>query len=120
MRKKGVEEAGQEAAADQNLAKKIAKTQKQLDALIATSGKCSEDRDCTALPLGEKACGGPEKYIVYSKRSPKSSEINALAATYLSQRQMENGKSIDMSDCEFVTAPKAKCNSKKSCEAMGK
>lgn len=102
----------------QPLTEKIAKTKKEIDQLVATSGKCTEDRDCVALPIGEKPCGGPERYIVYSKRSPKSSEISKLAAAYLTHRKTENSSSIDMSDCQFITAPKIECNSKKSCVAM--
>lgn len=39
------------------LADKTARNKKELDALVATSGKCIEDRDCVALPIGEKPCG---------------------------------------------------------------
>ena len=103
----------------QNPQKKISKTKQELEGLVGGASQCVENRDCIAVPVGEKPCGGPEQYLVYSRKSPKISDINKLVASYLSLRKLANSSDSSISDCQFVGAPKVKCNSKKVCIAIG-
>jgi hypothetical protein len=75
-------------------------------ALVKTDG-CATSGDCAVLPLGERACGGPEEYLVYC---PKSTDVAALRrkAAELAQAQKAfNEKNGVMSTCEFRMPPKA-------------
>lgn len=36
---------------------------------------------CQAVPMGKKACGGPEEYIVYSTKNTDSSRLKTLIST---------------------------------------
>ncbi|RUO76983.1 hypothetical protein [Idiomarina seosinensis] len=59
---------------------------------------------CYLLEIGRKACGGPERYLVYSAETVSdASELHRLVSAYnrLSQEQA-SGK---YSTCEFIPRP---------------
>ncbi|QJD98767.1 hypothetical protein HH212_00855 [Massilia forsythiae] len=83
-------------------------TRARIQSLVGTAS-CASDAECRSMPLGAKACGGPESYLAWSTRSTKESELGALAERYKAQRQAENQASGMMSDCRFLPDPGAIC-----------
>lgn len=44
---------------------------------MAQDRTCSDPSACSSLPLGSKACGGPQTYLVYSKERVNETELLA-------------------------------------------
>ncbi len=83
--------------------------QAQLDRLKASiesevSGeKCTDANDWTFAPMGSKACGGPQQYIVY----PKKIEATFLPRVneYTDKVKAFNEKYNITSDCMMIAPP---------------
>ena len=74
---------------------------------------CENADDCLTLPLGYKACGGPDKYIVTSKKNSKLTELKKAIEEYLTADRMWQQKQNIGSGCNVVQAPPTTCQSKK-------
>lgn len=83
-------------------------TRARIQSLVGTPS-CAGDAECRSIPLGAKACGGPEGYLAWSVKATKESELAALAERYKAERQAENQASGMMSDCRFMPDPGAVC-----------
>lgn len=70
---------------------------------------CTEDAQCHTLPLGAKACGGPESYLPWSSAQVKEAELRALGEAYKEERRAANTASGMMSTCQFMVDPGAMC-----------
>ncbi len=82
--------------------------QGQLDAAIG-SASCSDNNQCASLALGAKPCGGPRRYLVYSKTFSDESELRELATRYHQIDVRLNRLTGAMSDCMMVTPPPVAC-----------
>ncbi|MFC5550657.1 hypothetical protein [Massilia aerilata] len=80
----------------------------RIRALAGTPG-CSSDAQCHSLPLGARACGGPESYLVWSSASTSQAEIQALGERYKEERRAANAASRRVSTCQFLMDPGAVC-----------
>jgi hypothetical protein len=76
---------------------------------MAGAAACSDSSQCRTLPLGARACGGPEAYLPYSTAKTSEPELRALGERYKQQRQARNAASGMMSDCRFIVDPGAVC-----------
>lgn len=76
--------------------------------LIGTAA-CSSNAQCRTLPVGAKACGGPEAYLAYSAVQADAARLQALAERARSQRKAENERSGEMSVCRHLSDPGAVC-----------
>jgi hypothetical protein len=76
---------------------------------LAGTPNCSSDEQCHALPLGARACGGPESYLVWSSARTSQAEIEALGERYKEERRAANKASGLMSTCQFLMDPGAVC-----------
>jgi len=70
---------------------------------------CSDASQCRTLPVGARACGGPEAYLPYSTANLSEPALQALAARYKSEREAQNAASGMMSNCRFIPDPGAVC-----------
>ncbi|MGJ9420328.1 hypothetical protein ACHAC9_21615 [Massilia sp. CMS3.1] len=83
-------------------------TLEQIRAMIG-SASCTDTSQCRTLPIGARACGGPEAWLPYSTAKLSEPALQALAGRYTSERQAENEKSGMMSTCQFIPDPGAEC-----------
>lgn len=80
----------------------------QIRAKIGTA-TCTDSSQCRTLPLGARACGGPEAYLPYSTANNAETALKALGERYKQERQAQNEKSGMVSDCRFMMDPGAVC-----------
>jgi hypothetical protein len=80
----------------------------RIRSLAANTG-CSDDSQCHSLPLGTRACGGPESYLAWSSAHTPQAEIEALGERYKEERRAANAASGMMSTCQFMPDPGAVC-----------
>ncbi|MCE3264612.1 MAG: hypothetical protein K0R43_3691 [Pseudoduganella sp.] len=80
----------------------------QLQAL-GRDAPCNSDQQCRSLPIGAKACGGPESYLAYSTARTSAQRAQALAERYRKEREAANQAGGVVSDCRFLMDPGAQC-----------
>jgi len=80
----------------------------QMRALIGNAS-CTDGSQCRTLPIGARACGGPEGYLAYSTSSAPEAELKALAERHKQERADFHAKSGMMSNCRFMPDPGAVC-----------
>ena len=78
---------------------------------LAKNTYCESSSDCGVLGVGQRACGGPSKYMVYSKRIGEDSQ--AQLAT-LAQRSKELAMQVNLKEqmmgiCQVLPAVTAAC-----------
>jgi hypothetical protein len=76
---------------------------------LAGTPSCSSDTECHSLPLGARACGGPESYLVWSSATTSEAEIQALGERYKEERRAANTAAGRVSTCQFLMNPGAVC-----------
>jgi hypothetical protein len=92
--------AGQGAALPATLA--------QIHALVGTAA-CTDSAQCHSLPIGQRACGGPESYLAWSSAQTDGAALRALGERYQSERKAQLAASGAASDCRFMADPGAVC-----------
>jgi hypothetical protein len=80
----------------------------RIHALVGTPS-CTEDSQCRTLAIGEKSCGGPERYLAYSTVASSEAELKALGDIYRAERRAANTRSGQVSTCSVVGDPGAVC-----------
>lgn len=80
----------------------------QIRALIGNAS-CTDGGQCRTLPIGSRACGGPEGYLAYSTSSAPEAELKALAERHKQERADFHAKSGAMSNCRYMPDPGAVC-----------
>jgi hypothetical protein len=60
---------------------------------------------CRLMPAGEKPCGGPRSYLVYSMETTDSTALARAVAKYNAEDARANQESGQMSDCRVETPP---------------
>lgn len=79
-----------------------------LRALVGDAA-CSDSAQCRTLPLGARACGGPEAYLAYSTAKGSKAQLRSLAERYQAERRAANKASGMISTCQFMPDPGAVC-----------
>jgi hypothetical protein len=85
-----------------------AATLERIHALVGTPN-CSSDAQCHTLPLGARACGGPDSYLPWSSEKTSQAEIQALGERYKEERRAANKATGAISTCQFLMDPGAVC-----------
>jgi hypothetical protein len=85
-----------------------AATLERIHALAGTA-TCSSDAQCHTLPLGARACGGPDSYLPWSSEKTSQAEIQALGERYKEERRAANKATGAISTCQFLMDPGAVC-----------
>jgi hypothetical protein len=71
---------------------------------------CTSSEQCRTLPIGHKACGGPEGYLVWSSAATSESKLRALVDSYNQSRKRDVQQSGRVSDCSMMADPGARCD----------
>mgnify|MGYP006897546521 CR=1 FL=1 len=95
----------------------ITSAHRALTAAVQLDNQCTTSADCTVLPTGSRACGGPSGHVVYATKSSNAKQIRSLAQlTTTLERQFNNENSI-MSICSILMPPTPVCDDTNNCAA---
>ena len=47
----------------------------KIEKLVADK-RCQTDSDCDSAPMGYRSCGGPDRYVIFSKRKTRRDALN--------------------------------------------
>lgn len=79
-----------------------------IDSLIGDAA-CADAEDCRAIAFGDKPCGGPWSYKVYSVTSVDTLKLVGLVDAHFEFNRTLNERYGWMSDCMFVMPPNIDC-----------
>jgi hypothetical protein len=96
--------------------KTLARMEADIDLYIGDAA-CQSADDCRTLPFGEKPCGGPWSYKVFSITATDSVALAGMINRYNEFNLTLNERHGWMSDCMYVGPPEIGC-SKGSCAAV--
>lgn len=71
---------------------------------------CTQDTQCQSLPLGERACGGPEQFLAWSTAHTSPARLQPLAEQFRLLARERNAQSGMMSTCQVLVDPGARCD----------
>lgn len=75
---------------------------------FAKNKSCSGD-DCRTMPMGAKACGGPEKYLIYALSKVDEKQLIEKVKVYTDLQKKINTETNKISDCSLIVAPTVNC-----------
>jgi hypothetical protein len=71
---------------------------------------CAGDGNCESMPMGEKPCGGPSTYLIYSTSNMYAPELQKLVARYTEvEKRVNNGSMNIVSTCSSLVEPDPRC-----------
>lgn len=79
-------------------------TKKQEIVTYINSFSCSEAVGCSSIAFGEKACGGPKEYLLFSN-AVNMSQIQQMVSSYNELEKQYNIQINAISDCMFLQPP---------------
>lgn len=71
--------------------------------------RCDSDAQCKTVGVGQKACGGPTRYLAWSTQTTDKARLEAAAARLVAADKAANEKSGRVSNCMAVVDPGAVC-----------
>ena len=74
---------------------------------------CNSDAQCRTLPIGEKACGGPERWMAWSSTSLQAAQLPGWAAELATLARQRNQRSGMASNCQYLPDPGAVCRAQR-------
>lgn len=89
-----------------------AELRQQILVQIADDG-CDNNQQCHTLPMGAKACGGPESYVAWSDKFLNGEKLQQLGERYAAARRFDNARDGLMSNCALTPDPGAICRAKR-------
>ncbi|MDH3325483.1 MAG: hypothetical protein OEM38_02055 [Gammaproteobacteria bacterium] len=98
----------------ETLRQHLQELKKEIKHTIGSAG-CTDTKQCSALPIGRKACGGPQSYLAYSSDNTDTTKLLELAKQHQQTSQIINQLTGAMSDCMIATPPVFICNNSR-CE----
>lgn len=78
-------------------------------ATLAKDSPCSSSSVCRTIAFGAKACGGPQRYLIYSTSATDSARLYREVARYNEAERKRNREEGRMSDCMAVVRPQVSC-----------
>ena len=79
----------------------------------AGEARCSQDAQCRSLPLGEKPCGGPERWLAWSSLSPQADQLARWATDLAALARQRNQRSGLVGNCQFQPDPGVRCQAQR-------
>lgn len=70
---------------------------------------CTTTPQCAAIPVGAKPCGGPWRYLVYSKANVNETELQRRAADLFAFEMEYNKRNGVASDCSLARTATPAC-----------
>jgi len=80
---------------------------------------CDTSAQCKSLPVGHRACGGPEAYLPWSTKRSNADKLARLAAQHSNQRKEHDAKAGMMSTCQVIMDPGARCSAGRCVPSSG-
>ncbi len=75
-----------------------------------TSDKtCNTDEQCASIGIGARPCGGPEKYMIYSKPNTDEKKLTSAVDQYYLIQKLKNEKLKKLGICVVATPPEVEC-----------
>ncbi len=65
---------------------------------------CSEQVGCSSIAFGEKACGGPKEYLLFSNAA-NLPQLQQMVTDYNNLEKQYNNQINAISDCMFLQPP---------------
>ena len=81
----------------------------QVQRLIGRA-ECDSDAQCRTLPLGARACGGPETYVAWSVLGTDQAALQRAGERYGQWQAQQQARSGTMSICMVEIDPGAVCS----------
>ena len=83
----------------------------QLPVIEPMSGDadCDTASQCVTLPIGQKACGGPQRWLAWSSKRLSETELRRLQAGQIGSAVRAPRRPGERSDCVIVADPGAQC-----------
>lgn len=76
----------------------------------ASDTSCEKDAQCQTIGVGSKACGGPERYLVWSSQYNEGGQLKELVQQYAEARRADDARNGTMSTCTVVSDPGSLCS----------
>jgi len=86
---------------------------------LTENTSCDTSTQCRVLPVGNRACGGPSSYLIYSTKHSNNEEVEKLAEHITSLESQFNAQTGMMSICQHLTAPATQCSDNKCVKVEG-
>lgn len=80
----------------------------QVNAMVSDKS-CSETTECRAVELGEKPCGGPVEYVIYSVTSVDEAQLLKKVREYNELSRKQNSLTGAVSTCMLRLPPEVEC-----------
>lgn len=98
----------QEGGSDAEDHARLDRLKLEIDQIIGTPS-CSGDGECRSIAFGDKPCGGPWMYLVYSTSTTDVGVLVREVCAYNALNRVLNGRHGWCSDCMFVGEPQIGC-----------
>lgn len=84
----------------------IMELEKQLQEIYAfiDNGACSPTSDCSFMPFGSKACGGPQGYLIFSSETDVPT-LHKMVEKHRKAEEAYNKQNRIISDCSLPAPP---------------
>jgi hypothetical protein len=87
---------------------RLDKMEAEIDDLIGEA-TCKDAKDCRSIAFGDKPCGGPWSYKIYSVSGLDTLQLAGLVAAHKKFNGVLNMRYGWMSDCMVVMSPNIDC-----------
>lgn len=71
--------------------------------------QCTNDSQCQVLPVGHRACGGPEQYMAYSTTATDQKLLQFTQERYSKLKSEQQKRLGVVSTCQILPTPTAVC-----------
>jgi len=86
------------------LEERIAELEVEICGEAQTTG-CQDGASCDYIPVGNKPCGGPQRYLVYCAATTDAETLEALASEHEALERQYNEEQGLASDCSVPNEP---------------
>lgn len=77
--------------------------------ILNSDVSCKTDKNCVALPIGYKACGGPDRYLTSSTSNPQLRDLLVLIENFdRADKKWQQEEGLG-SICDITVKPVLKC-----------
>lgn len=78
---------------------------------LTADNACTRDAQCLTVPIGARACGGPESFLAYSTAAGvKPAAVAVAAQRFSAARAVAVARAGMLSTCMAIMDPGALCN----------
>lgn len=76
---------------------------------VISDKSCDATYQCRVIGFGERACGGPSRFAIYSIKNSKQEDVEFLANEITQFEKVYNESSKAFSTCEHNPSPQTLC-----------